>query len=200
MDWMEDILFDTWHAWQWSGSHDKPSLLLAAFEEMGESGGLFPQCIALEEPEVFRVALTEAYCRRNVAMGCDLTARQWVRMFRAYGYISDGPPEPSGSLTVYRGCMIGRHKQPSWTTDLDTVAWFARGQRVGRVFQADVEPQHILARFDAMDEHEVVVSPFTPPIRGWLPTMPISAVEIEERADRHSAIIQAANSALMTRQ
>lgn len=155
-----DLLYDTWPAWKFSESHHKARLLLETLDDRFVD---FPD---LEDPTIFEVALIEAYQGRNINMGGDLRARDWLRMFRYCGFVSDGPSPPAGPLTVYRGAApVWRKTGPAWTTDLDVACWFANRHPEGAVWRAVVEPRHVLGLLDDSDEHEVIVSPFAPPIR-----------------------------------
>lgn len=141
---------DHWPEWRYSGSHEKPDLLWEAFESS------FAAVPVLRCKDVFAEVFTEAYTGRNLRMRGDLTHHQWLRLFRHAGFISDGRPRADQSLVVYRGSYWPY--APAWTTDLDTAAFFASCHKSG-IWQLRVRPRHILALFDGMDEHEVVVSP-----------------------------------------
>lgn len=150
-------LADVWPEWRFSDSHVKPALLWRAF------AANFDTVSELSHPATFRAALSEAYTYRNVNMGGDLSPRRWLAMFRHAGFITTGRPLPTESLTVYRGCVDWKVRAPSWTTDLDVALWFAnRAPTRSVVWQAQVEPRHMLAIFDDVDEYEIVVSPFAP--------------------------------------
>jgi hypothetical protein len=63
-----------------------------------------------------------------------LGRRDWCRLFRAAGLTVDGraadlPAEP---VRLWRGCMPGRHRGMSWTSDRAVAERFAEGNLLGR--------------------------------------------------------------------
>jgi hypothetical protein len=84
-----------------------------------------------------------------------------VALFQRAGYVSDGLPQPSGALTIYRGGLASMHGPGiSWTADLQIAKQYAQGYATNgeaRVIQATAPPEAILAQFHR--ESEVVVTP-----------------------------------------
>ena len=64
---------------------------------------------------------------------------------------------------MYRGAPSERRLGMSWSMSLDTAIWFAKRydlvSSVGRVFVAEVPPQHVFAILKSRAESEVVVNP-----------------------------------------
>ena len=91
--------------------------------------------------------------------------RRLVRLLKAAGFFSDEPGivRPMEPMTVYRGAPSERRLGMSWSMSLDTAIWFAERYNVvssvGRVFVAEVPPQHVLAILKSRSESEVVVNP-----------------------------------------
>jgi hypothetical protein len=88
--------------------------------------------------------------------------RTWVGMFKMTGFVSDGQPQPTSPITVYRGG--GHWRRMSWTTNIECAHHFAEwtsGDRTEQlVFQADVAPTSILGICDDRGEGEVIVNPY----------------------------------------
>jgi hypothetical protein len=84
-----------------------------------------------------------------------------VELFKRAGYVTDGVPSPTASLTVYRGELVSAQSPGiSWTTHRQTAMTYAQGySTVGavRIVQAMAPPGCVLARFTYEDE--VVVDP-----------------------------------------
>jgi len=95
---------------------------------------------------------------------------EWVRMFRAVGFVADDDePPPAAPLELYRGTTWGRRRGMSWTRDIDRARWFARRlqQDDGLVFRLLVPAEAVLAfvGFEGRTENEVVVDPrVLPPV------------------------------------
>lgn len=89
------------------------------------------------------------------------SAAELVALFQRAGYVSDGFPQPSSALTIYRGELMSIHEPGiSWTTDLQIAKQYAQGYVTtghARVIQATALPEAVLARFHR--ESEVVVAP-----------------------------------------
>lgn len=92
-----------------------------------------------------------------------LGRRTWVELFRTAGFVStEGRiPPPTTSLTVYRGSVPSRRRGMAWTLDHSVAVWFAERcacfGRQAALYQMQIEPQSVLAMFDARKEAEVVV-------------------------------------------
>ena len=80
-------------------------------------------------------------------------------MFKAVGFVSDGPSQPTEDLTIYRGAAKGYERRMSWTTDLARAAKFRRTD--GDVWKATVPPEAVLGRVENVreGEAEVIVHP-----------------------------------------
>ncbi len=67
------------------------------------------------------------------------------------------------TVTVYRGVTPYNEKNLkslSWTVNLETAQWFAhRFGEQGKVYQATIAKEHILAYFNGRNESEVIVEP-----------------------------------------
>ncbi len=88
----------------------------------------------------------------------NLGQRNWLKMFAATGYVSDGAPRRGGPVTVYRGAPEWRKRGMSWTTDLETAIRFSETRN--HVWQATVPAHAVLARIDeGRSESEVIVNP-----------------------------------------
>ena len=100
----------------------------------------------------------------------NLPKSRLLAMFRAADpklLMSDSEREMFGKLddtvTVYRGVRSARSdglNAMSWTLSRETAEWFAsRCGRQGKVYEAKIEKQHILALFLDKNESEVVLNP-----------------------------------------
>lgn len=71
--------------------------------------------------------------------------------------------ELDNTVTVYRGVRSARSdglNALSWTLSRETTVWFAsRYGRQGKVYEAKIEKQHILALFLNKNESEVILNP-----------------------------------------
>jgi hypothetical protein len=102
----------------------------------------------------------------------------WRAMFRCAGFLSNGPPRPEGTITVYRGSTQRYRRGCSWTTikeEAEQFTWhWCEDQRYGRLgdlYRAEVNPSDVLAmisrgrkvilpdgvEFDDPGESEVIV-------------------------------------------
>lgn len=86
----------------------------------------------------------------------------WVRMFKATGFVSDGAPAPKEPMTVYRGSRLGSWRRMSWTLDRDCAHGFAArpDDGPGHIFRATVPPRHVLGIYKGRGESEVIVNPY----------------------------------------
>jgi hypothetical protein len=50
--------------------------------------------------------------------------KDWIWMFRACGFLSDGPPHPDGPVRVYRAARPEGANCLSWTGSLDVATWY----------------------------------------------------------------------------
>lgn len=100
----------------------------------------------------------------------NLPKSRLLAMFRAADpklLMNDSEREMFGKLddtvTVYRGVRSARSdglNAMSWTLSRETAEWFAsRYGRQGKVYEARIEKQHILALFLDKNESEVVLNP-----------------------------------------
>jgi hypothetical protein len=84
-----------------------------------------------------------------------------VDLFKRAGYVTDGVPSPTTSLTVYRGEPMSTETTGiSWTSDRQAAMRYAQGYSTisaVRVVQATAPPACVLARFTYEDE--IVVEP-----------------------------------------
>lgn len=90
----------------------------------------------------------------------------WRELFTIAGYTRNGQPaeRPAEPLQLYRGSVLERRGDWSWTDRLDVATGYAHGTRarrpLGKVWTADVEPWRLLARNEGKDnrhESEYVV-------------------------------------------
>lgn len=84
--------------------------------------------------------------------------RVWRSIFRATGFLSDGAPEPTRPMVLYRGCGAVGRQGMSWTTrrwmaDKFADYWFDQDQGPrGHVYKTRVSPRDILAIVDGQKE------------------------------------------------
>ncbi len=101
---------------------------------------------------------------RNVSKG------QLVAMFKRADPVVLMEPEElacfqglDSTVTVYRGVTSYNEKNRkslSWTVNPETAQWFAhRFGEQGKVYQAQITKEHILAYFNGRNESEVIVDP-----------------------------------------
>jgi hypothetical protein len=87
----------------------------------------------------------------------------WRRLFALAGYTVDGSraERPTGALTLWRGSVIERRADWSWTDNREVAERYADPTHYRRpegvVWQATVEPWRLLARNTGRNEHEYVV-------------------------------------------
>jgi len=95
----------------------------------------------------------------------NLPERTWLRWFKLTGYVSDGAPQPTETLTIFRECHQRAEYGMSWTTSGDIAIWFAQRHRHlgdGQLLTATVRPDQVLGIVDDPDgrrEGEVIVNP-----------------------------------------
>ncbi len=94
-----------------------------------------------------------------------LTRAQWLELFGEAGYRVDGEPadRPTEPLTLYRGAVLGRRLDWSWTADYGVALDFATGGIGGRpqwgnVWVAEIKPWRLLASNNERGESEFVVN------------------------------------------
>ena len=102
-----------------------------------------------------------------------MSNKEWIRMFQACGFLSDGPRQPDGPVRVYRAARPEGANGLSWTGSLDVATWYqqnadslrlqlnygvpARFLQDRQVYACLVPPERVLARFDDRNEDEYVV-------------------------------------------
>lgn len=102
-----------------------------------------------------------------------LSKRQWARMFRASGFLSDGPPKPDGPVRLFRAARPEGAAGLSWTASLDVAKWYQEtpnGSRMGtlygipsdflhgrEIYTCVASPRQVLARFSERAEDEYVI-------------------------------------------
>jgi len=127
-------------------------------------------CGGLLTDAELRVALAQAWVM-SPAPSRYLSPKQWTRMFRAAGYVTDfrgdGVQAPTGPLEVFRGTAESEGgRGMAWTESRELAQTFAasRGYRThgqsGAVWRLEVPVRHVLARFNESQEAEVVVSSY----------------------------------------
>src|SRR6266851_365132 len=82
-----------------------------------------------------------------------------VRLFRWVGPVSDGLPQPTGPMKVFRGQVCGEPGM-AWTEDQMEARSYAGGWATAgasAVYEAVIPPEGVLARFRS--RREVVVDP-----------------------------------------
>ena len=113
--------------------------------------------------------------------------RLWVGWFKEVGYVSDGLPQPTEGITVWRGTSIAsKGRGMSWTLDRDKVRWFAerwsRTKHDAAVFEATIPPRAILGSTGFSDEsrgeREIIVNPNM--LRGRAKPMVVDATVYDE--------------------
>ena len=95
--------------------------------------------------------------------------RNWVRMFKEVGFLSDGPPPPDKDQKLFRGAPLARSgRGMSWTPVRETAELFAEGVvnqsgRQGALYSAVIPPRALLAYIGFDGNHrgecEAVVNP-----------------------------------------
>lgn len=96
-----------------------------------------------------------------------LGKRDTLALFRAAGWMSDtvegdvnhpdAPARPSIPLRLWRGCGHRYQRGLAWTADPLSAGWFARRwHKGGRMYQATVPPERLLACFNSRGEAEFV--------------------------------------------
>jgi hypothetical protein len=192
------------------GNHQRAAVVADWFErgEIPELGRLALGSVDFDVDDL-RALLPELWVGWNIHQTSGLSTKEWFRLFKAAGFVTDGPARPAEPITIYRGADYTRVRQLAWTTDLDTAAWFAwiiceRREQWGTdlaaepwfapaVWEATVEPRHVLAMFNERLEHEIVVSPYCPPLRRHRVTRHPWGPAFESGAQRVSAHIAAHN-------
>lgn len=145
---------------RWWGSHERAHVFADWFRE-----GVIDAVTArapLEDPILHgRLLILEVWSDLK-AGGARVT--EWLRLFKATGFVSDGASAPTEPVTVYRGHGLGRWWGLSWTTDLDCAHgfadWFDDHYGVAQIFKAELPPDAVLARYDDRNESEVIVNPY----------------------------------------
>lgn len=94
-----------------------------------------------------------------------LSARHWVRMFKAAGFVTDGPAQPSEPVTAYRAAECWTNGWGlAWTLDRSVADTFCERRNAAglpsRVYEVVAQPRTVLARFDGREESEVVLNAF----------------------------------------
>jgi hypothetical protein len=86
-----------------------------------------------------------------------------VKLFRTTGFLTDMPGlEEPYPCTVYRGCLPIDKRGISWTLLREKATWFAHRLNEpgkGRVYEATVPAEAVLAVFTGRGEAEVLVDP-----------------------------------------
>lgn len=147
---------EAWNVlWRWWGSHERAHVLA---EWVSDD---LVEVEALRHPvEGGAPLLLEAWSDLKAG---GANTNEWVRLFKATGYLSDGAPAPTEPVTLYRGARNLRWRRMSWTTDPDCAHGFAEWldfNDAGLVFRALVPPRAVLGRYDGRGESEVIVNPF----------------------------------------
>lgn len=119
------------------------------------------------------IAIAFAWTGSNPPEQC-LQTEEWLKMFRAVGYIDDSylytqdgylgtPPD---QITLWRGGV--RSTGMSWTADPERAKWFQHRRydhvpdwKPGKLWEDTVRANHVLAHFDVLrpGEKEYVVDP-----------------------------------------
>lgn len=90
-----------------------------------------------------------------------LRQADWLEMFRAAGYTSEGEPATPKPVRLYRGAPYTYRRRWSWTDDLDRAKWFATKYRrlPGRVWVLDAPAESLLCYVGGYrQEREYVVN------------------------------------------
>jgi hypothetical protein len=143
---------------RWWRSHERAHVLV---EWVREGLVWLEALVEPIDPSELNVPLPLVVWAGQKAGGAD--TRDWVRLFKATGFLSDGAPIPTEPMTVYRGHSLGRWHGMSWTTDPDCANGFAEWHNLdgrGLVFKATVPPEVVLARYERGGESEVIINPF----------------------------------------
>lgn len=138
------------------GRNDAPALLFDLYY------GLPKTLDVAKYPSVVASVWSGAeYPATNLEVGA------WLDLFPAAGYTHDGlpAPQPTDSVTVYRGCHHERRFGMSWTSNLETARWFARrdrGKGSGNVYVHQARGCELLAYIHdgvGRPEFEYVINP-----------------------------------------
>ena len=124
----------------------------------------------LSEPDLGRILAGAWTMNEMPNMDLNVSKRELAALFRSVSpkYLMDEEElrqyqELEDTVTVYRGVTSynGKNiKALSWTLDRDTAEWFAhRFGEEGKVYEAQVKKEHILALFTGRNESEVIVDP-----------------------------------------
>ncbi|WP_343972686.1 MULTISPECIES: hypothetical protein [Kribbella] len=113
--------------------------------------------------EVTSRAMDEAWVLDNSPEAL-IPASEWLEAFGATGYLSDWDdpvPQPTSTMTVYRGAPVDRRCGLAWSEERDVAQVFAddasRRELPSAIFVADVEPWRVKARYRSRSESEVIV-------------------------------------------
>lgn len=99
-----------------------------------------------------------------------LPSALWAELFEDAGYtvtpaerLGGRASRPKTPMTLYRGATDEARAGWSWTDDVETARRFAHGELAGRspgrVWQATVPPDRLLAEIHARGEREFVIDP-----------------------------------------
>lgn len=152
---------DNWHrdAWIRYCTHSRD---LPWFAYMVTSYNSLQQIIITDDNLVDLVCSAWTICEYPES-NLDGGIAAWELVFGTVGYVSDptGLERPESPLRLYRGATEEKKRGMAWTSDRAIADLFARrstyGDLVGKVWEAEIQPDEVWARFDARQEHEYVV-------------------------------------------
>ena len=165
------ILAGCWDATEWIESNVFGALRDLAIDPDRDDGALL---LLLEKPLrldlLFEVQFGDddlrtllAYVWPDIEQPSNWGNQNLLSLFRRAGFVSDGQPQPTEPLTIYRGVCSSRYRSGlSWTTDRERAYFFARRFAFdgrGVVYTGIADPKHILGMFDDRQETEIVVDP-----------------------------------------
>jgi hypothetical protein len=82
-----------------------------------------------------------------------------LRLFKAAGFVTDGPEKPTERIWLYRGCKKKHKRGISWTRDINKAKFFSQRLNFnGQIWSIYAEPEIVMACFDGRGEKEVVLN------------------------------------------
>ena len=112
--------------------------------------------------DALRYVMVDAHSGWNLhpimGQGPSIDVDDWTDLWRRVEFVSDGAPEPSEPLKVYRGCKSSDVYGIEWTTDI-AIAYKFAGIFEGGVYQTTIDPLGVMGVIDCRGESEIVIDP-----------------------------------------